>query len=291
MDEDNSKRRKLSPDLSASPTSQRQLKRQRNPSESTGPSFANSNLVTENKEFSSYEEEISFLRSENEKLNKTVAKLNQDVKSREATLLMKLAKKEEEVQDLISELNELTREKTLESDTKKRKLIDPSIQLLWKAMKKEVEEKDEKISSLESELNGVLFTPTSITGKRLISKMRSLQAENDELGKLLFKGKVEQMNVEVSLHKKMVHQLKEMLQEADQFVVQLDGEVESMQSTVFNLQSKLDGYERKNKREDVRSERSSDDRNAGRDGGKLNGERSLKHESSDHERTRKPYDR
>ncbi|KAJ3125699.1 hypothetical protein HK098_008291 [Nowakowskiella sp. JEL0407] len=290
MDDDNSKRRKLSPDLNDSPTSQRQLKRQRNPSESTGTSFANNNLVTETKEFSSYEEEISFLRLENEKLNKTVAKLNQDVKSREATLLMRLAKKEEEVQDLISELNELTREKTLESDTKSRKLIDPSIQLLWKAMKKEVEEKDEKISSLESELHGVQFTPTSITGKRLISKMRSLQAENDELGKLLFKGKVEQMNVEVSLHKKMVHQLKEMLQEADQFVVQLDGEVESMQSTIFNLQSKLDGYERKNKREDARSERSGDERSVGRDG-KSNGDRSLKHESSDPERTRKPYDR
>ncbi|KAJ1567255.1 hypothetical protein HK096_010460, partial [Nowakowskiella sp. JEL0078] len=148
-------------------------------------------------------EQVALLQAENDRLNKTVSKLSIDVKTRETTLLLRLAKKEEEVQNLIAELQEQVRQQ-FQQDSSKKKLLDPMMNVLWKSMRKEVEEKDERIKALEAELHGVQFTPNrygserffqkNATGKKLIAKIRALQCENEELGKLLFKGRVEQMH-------------------------------------------------------------------------------------------------
>ncbi|KAI8809565.1 hypothetical protein BJ742DRAFT_228287 [Cladochytrium replicatum] len=188
----------------------------------------------------------SQLQKENQQLLETVARLTrekQQARNREASLLFRLAKKEEEVQTLLTELQDQARQINPELDMTKRKLLDPTMSLLWKVMRNEVREKDEHIKQLEADLHGVQFTPNSITGKRLIAKIRALQTENEELGRLLSRGRTEQLTVEVVLHRKMVEQLKHTLQEANQLVVELDQEAETMQSTIFNLQARLKRFE------------------------------------------------
>ncbi|KAI8812791.1 hypothetical protein BJ742DRAFT_553197 [Cladochytrium replicatum] len=188
----------------------------------------------------------SQLQKENQQLLETVARLTrekQQARNREASLLFRLAKKEEEVQTLLTELQDQARQINPELDMTKRKLLDPTMSLLWKVMRNEVREKDEHIKQLEADLHGVQFTPNSITGKRLIAKIRALQTENEELGRLLSRGRIEQLTVEVVLHRKMVEQLKHTLQEANQLVVELDQEAETMQSTIFNLQARLKRFE------------------------------------------------
>ncbi|KAJ3087369.1 hypothetical protein HK102_011239 [Quaeritorhiza haematococci] len=183
------------------------------------------------------------LQAENERLKEQVGHLNQELmnmKRRETNLVLRLSQRETEIQALISELQEQARQINPELIMMKRKLVDPSIGILFKAMKKEVEEKNQKIEELERELQGVQFTPSSVTGKRLVSKIKALQLENDELGKMLHQGKVEHLQVEISLHKKTIDQLKKSIEESDRFVVDLDAEIESMQSVIFNQQAKID---------------------------------------------------
>jgi hypothetical protein len=48
----------------------------------------------------------------------------------------------------------------------------------------------------------------SATGKKLVAKLRALQQENEELGRQLRQGRVEQYEVEIALQRKMVEELK-----------------------------------------------------------------------------------
>ena len=53
----------------------------------------------------------------------------------------------------------------------------------------------------------ILFS--SVTGKKLMSKCRSLLQENQDLGKQISQGRVAQLEAETSLHKKHCQELKE----------------------------------------------------------------------------------
>jgi len=52
----------------------------------------------------------------------------------------------------------------------------------------------------------------SITGKKLVAKLKALQSENEELGRQLRQGRVEQYEVEISLQRKMINELKASLE-------------------------------------------------------------------------------
>ena len=68
----------------------------------------------------------------------------------------------------------------------------------------------------KSLLNGDIISNTitiilfsSVTGKKLMSKCRSLLQENQDLGKQISQGRVAQLEAEASLHKKHCQELKE----------------------------------------------------------------------------------
>ncbi|CAG8565399.1 16178_t:CDS:2 [Acaulospora colombiana] len=128
----------------------------------------------------------------------------------------------------------------------RKKFLDPAINLLFRAMKKELEEKEKTIEDLQRELAGVGFTPNSITGKNLVTKLKDLQDENEELGRQLRQGRVEQYEVEIALQRKLINELRHGL-EADyenQFIA-FDSEIERLQDLIFQLQSRLKHYENK----------------------------------------------
>ncbi|CAG8577306.1 5603_t:CDS:2, partial [Racocetra persica] len=163
-------------------------------------------------------------------------------------LLIRLTKKEEEIQNLLGELQNLSQTLTPDftfDQSFRKKFLDPAINLLFRNMKKELEDKDKTIESLQHELEGVKFTPNSITGKKLVSKLRALQDENEELGRQLRQGRVEQYEVEIALQRKMIYELKQGLEESDNQLISMDNEMERLQDLVFKLRAKVKLYEDK----------------------------------------------
>jgi hypothetical protein len=73
----------------------------------------------------------------------------------------------------------------------------------------------------------------------LLAKCRVLQEENDEFGRQLSEGTLSTHKIELNLLKELVAELKRNLSESNEFVLQLDSEVEMMQSRIFELQQQL----------------------------------------------------
>lgn len=53
-----------------------------------------------------------------------------------------------------------------------------------------IEEKDKKVKELQDNIAAVQFTPQSKMGKMLMTKCRTLQEENEEIGNQAAEGKV-----------------------------------------------------------------------------------------------------
>lgn len=81
--------------------------------------------------------------------------------------------------------------------------------------------------------------PCSQTGKKLMAKCRMLIQENQELGRQLSQGRIAQLEAELALQKKYSEELKSSQDELNDFIIQLDEEVEGMQSTILVLQQQL----------------------------------------------------
>ncbi|RIA87021.1 hypothetical protein C1645_740414 [Glomus cerebriforme] len=163
-------------------------------------------------------------------------------------LLIRCTKKEEEIQTLLGELQTLSQTLTPEfsyDPSLRKKFIDPAINILFRTMKKELEDKDKFIENLQRELEGVGFTPNSITGKKLVAKLLALQNENEELGRQLRQGRVEQYEIEIALQRKVIDELKQGLEESDNQLISLDAEMERLQNLLFQMRAKVKSYEEK----------------------------------------------
>lgn len=88
------------------------------------------------------------------------------------------------------------------------KLLDPALHTLYSALRQSLAEKDAQIAKLTEELSAREFTPQSITGKRLIGRLKALQSENEELGKLVYGGRMEGLEVELGLTRKIALEAK-----------------------------------------------------------------------------------
>merc|ERR1712110_182522 len=82
-------------------------------------------------------------------------------------------------------------------------------------------------------------TPDSVTGKRLMSKCRLLLQENEDLGKMISSGRLAKLESELSMQKALCEEMKKNQVEMDDFVQELDEDMEGMQSTIYFLQQQL----------------------------------------------------
>ncbi|KAI8585940.1 hypothetical protein BDZ88DRAFT_455460 [Geranomyces variabilis] len=142
------------------------------------------------------------LQAENKLLRQRLAKTEAELEKRsvpESTFLGRLARNEQDVLALTAELQELGKLAHPDVEDTKRKLLDPTWVLLYKAMRREVDDKNKKIENLQREILGVGFNPNSITGKKIVSKLRALQIENEELGRQLCQGRVQQLQTALAL--------------------------------------------------------------------------------------------
>nr|XP_033795803.1 pre-mRNA-splicing regulator WTAP isoform X2 [Geotrypetes seraphini] len=118
-------------------------------------------------------------------------------------------------------------------------MVDPAINLFFLKMKGDLEQTKDKLEQAQNELSAWKFTPDSQTGKKLMAKCRMLIQENQELGRQLSQGRIAQLEAELALQKKYSEELKSSQDELNDFIIQLDEEVEGMQSTILVLQQQL----------------------------------------------------
>lgn len=77
------------------------------------------------------------------------------------------------------------------------------------------------------------------TGKRLMAKCRLLYQENEELGKMISSGKLAKLEGDLALQRSFSEEMKKSQSELDEFLLELDEDVEGMQSTIYYLQQQL----------------------------------------------------
>ncbi|XP_050435965.1 pre-mRNA-splicing regulator female-lethal(2)D isoform X2 [Adelges cooleyi] len=159
---------------------------------------------------------------------------------REKVLLRKLAIKEQEINDYAAQLSALQnsiQSKSLSS--LKCPLQDPAVNLLVQKLRQDLSDTKTRLEETQSELNAWKFTPDSNTGKRLMAKCRLLYQENEELGKMVNNGRIAKLEGELALQKNFSEEVKKSQSELDEFLQDLDEDVEGMQSTIYFLQNEL----------------------------------------------------
>ena len=76
-------------------------------------------------------------------------------------------------------------------------------------------------------------------GKQLMAKCQALYKENEELGKAIAFGRIGKLEGEIAMQKSFVEDMKKSQMETDEFLYELDEEVEGMQATIVHLQSQV----------------------------------------------------
>ncbi|XP_067627965.1 pre-mRNA-splicing regulator female-lethal(2)D [Eurosta solidaginis] len=181
------------------------------------------------------EDEIESLKLEQTRLSQQCA----DVQRREKILMRRLANKEQEFQDYVSQIAEYKAAQAPTALALRSALLDPAVNLLFEKLKKELKATKAKLEETQNELAAWKFTPDSNTGKRLIAKCRLLYQENEELGKMTSNGRLAKLETELAMQKSFCEEVKKSQSEVDDFLPELDEDVEGMQSTILFLQQEL----------------------------------------------------
>ncbi|XP_028809488.1 pre-mRNA-splicing regulator WTAP [Denticeps clupeoides] len=179
--------------------------------------------------------DVTGLKESEEKLKQQ----QQESARRENILVMRLATKEQEMQECTTQIQYLKQVQQPSAAQLRSSMVDPAINLLFLKMKAELEQTKDKLEQAQNELSAWKFTPDSQTGKKLMAKCRMLIQENQELGRQLSQGRIAQLEAELALQKKYSEELKSSQDELNDFIIQLDEEVEGMQSTIMVLQQQL----------------------------------------------------
>lgn len=202
-----------------------------------GPAVAQSGRTGEALEYHCrmLEEEVQSLKDSESKLKQQYA----ESQRRERILARRLAVKEQEMQDFASQIAELKTAQAPAQAALRSALLDPAVNILFQKLKNELQQTKAKLEETQNELSAWKFTPDSNTGKRLMAKCRLLYQENEELGKMTSNGRLAKLEGELALQKSYNEEVKKSQLELDDFLQEMDEDVEGMQSTIVFLQQEL----------------------------------------------------
>nr|SVE87705.1 EOG090X0FYD [Daphnia similis] len=158
---------------------------------------------------------------------------------RESFLLMRLNTKEQEIQDLLVQIHELKALQAGSSTSLRSSLLDPAVNVLIQHLRGELDKSKLALEETQNELSAWKFTPDSNTGKRLMAKCRLLYQENEELGRMISSGRLAKLEGDLALQRNFSEEMKKSQSELDEFLLELDEDVEGMQSTIYFLQQQL----------------------------------------------------
>lgn len=189
---------------------------------------------------------INQLESAAEELGKQADNLQHELKTNEIrykkrlhNVCMKLTLRDRKLAQLQEKLSQITHNQVPTPYQLECTLVDPALNLMFEKMKSEVESAKTRVEEMQNELSAWKFTPDSTTGKRLMAKCRLLHNENEELGKEMSTGWVAQLTGNLALQKKFSEEMKKSQTELDEFLLELEEEVEGMQNTIYYLQQQL----------------------------------------------------
>jgi len=154
-------------------------------------------------------------------------------------LVMRLTAKEQELQEMAAQIAELKSAQAPSTSVLRSTLLDPAVNLVIQRLTKECDQLKKAAEEAQNELAAWKFTPDSATGKRLMAKCRQLYQENEDLGKMIASGRLAKLEGELALQKNLTEEMKKNQQEMDEFMAELDEDVEGMQSTIYYLQQQL----------------------------------------------------
>lgn len=156
---------------------------------------------------------------------------------REKVLVRRLAAKEQEIQDYVSQITEL--KSSHASLNGRPTLLDPAVNLIILRLKQELTSTKARLEETQNELSAWKFTPDSNIGKKLVAKCRLLHKENEDLGRMTSSGRIAKLEGDLALQKNLSEEVKKSQSELDEFLQELDEDVEGMQSTVLLLQQEM----------------------------------------------------
>ena len=143
------------------------------------------------------------------------------------------------MQEMTAQIAELKAAQAPSNAQLRQTLLDPAVNLVIEKLTKECDTLKKAAEEAQNELAAWKFTPDSATGKRLMAKCRQLYQENEELGKMIASGRLAKLEGELALQKKLTGEMTKNQQEMDEFMAELDEDVEGMQSTIYYLQQQL----------------------------------------------------
>lgn len=184
---------------------------------------------------SSQEAEMANLRESEERMRQQ----HLESTHREKVLVRRLATKEQEMQEYANQIAEFKAGQTAGSAALRSALLDPAVNLLLQRLRGELLATRSRLEETQNELSAWKFTPDSNTGKRLMAKCRLLYQENEELGRMISSGRLAKLEGELALQKSFSDEVKKSQSELDEFLQDLDEDVEGMQSTIYYLQQEL----------------------------------------------------
>ncbi|XP_053680259.1 uncharacterized protein LOC128731182 [Anopheles nili] len=190
----------------------------------------------------SLEYHCRMLEEELHSVKESEAKIKQqysESQRRERILARRLAVKEQEMQDYAGQIAELKSAQAPGPAALRSALLDPAVNILFQKLKAELQATKAKLEETQNELSAWKFTPDSNTGKRLMAKCRLLYQENEELGKMTSNGRLAKLESELALQKSYNEEVKKSQLELDDFLQELDEDVEGMQGTIVFLQQEL----------------------------------------------------
>lgn len=164
---------------------------------------------------------------------------NLESTQREKVLVRRLATKEQEMQEYANQIAELKAAQAPGAAALRSALLDPAVNLLLQRLRQELLATRARLEETQNELSAWKFTPDSNTGKRLMAKCRLLYQENEELGRMINSGRLAKLEGDLALQKSFSEEVKKSQSELDEFLQDLDEDVEGMQSTIYYLQQEL----------------------------------------------------
>ncbi|GFR51413.1 hypothetical protein Agub_g13701, partial [Astrephomene gubernaculifera] len=166
------------------------------------------------------------------------------LRRRDAALQMQLADRNLEALELRRELAAVSAAADPSVVQLKQLMLDPAVAREFSRLKGELEAAQAELATAREELTAVTFTQESKVGRQLMAKCRSLQEENEEMGRELAEGKAHLAEAAAALARSQAEDVKAAFQELEDHCQVMEDEAEELQREVFALRVRVTELER-----------------------------------------------
>ncbi|EFJ47158.1 hypothetical protein VOLCADRAFT_105213 [Volvox carteri f. nagariensis] len=166
------------------------------------------------------------------------------LRRRDAALQMQLADRNLEALELRRELAAAASAADPSVVQLKQLMLDPAVAREFARLRSELEGAQAELATAREELAAVTFTQESKVGRQLMAKCRSLQEENEEMGRELAEGKAHLAEAAAALARSQADDLRSAYQELEDHCLVMEDEAEELQREIFALRARVMELER-----------------------------------------------